>query len=410
MVYMHAHYFFDGVVLAAKNDKLIYNKSFGLANRELKIKNSEETQFRLGSVSKQFIGFIIIKLAEEGELKFEDPISKYIKKFDAPDKKNITVNNLLSHSSGISNYTSMKNFNSTVYYPADSLINMMVSAELNFKPGTNYSYSNSNFYLLCIIAEKATGKKFEEILKEKILIPAKMNDSGIEHSNMVPSNEALPYVNSDSGFVNAEYIQMDNVAAGMYSTAIDLLRWSLFLQNELQNNAFFKKTLRPFILADGTQSVYFGGLCILPDQIMHQGHINGFADQISVDTVNHFTIILLTNNDFKQLFVTSRTILSILKEERNALKWISSNWEDYELKKYEGEYVLNNDTVINKVSNGTLISTYKGQSLPWHQASEGNFFCEYFEGNLWAETNESGEISGVVSFEDYFLYSWKKIK
>src|SRR5450432_1393874 len=103
--YMHRKYFFDGVVLVAKKDSVIYRKAFGMANRDWNVENRMDTKFRLGSMSKQFIGYLTILLAKEGSLKLTDPVGRWLPEFSTTDKKNITIQNLLTHTSGIYDYT-----------------------------------------------------------------------------------------------------------------------------------------------------------------------------------------------------------------------------------------------------------------------------------------------------------------
>ena len=408
--YMHNKYYFDGVVLVADGNSIIYQKAFGLANRDWNIENTIGTKFRLGSVSKQFIGFVTIKLAEEGKLKLGDPVRQYIPEFNSTDQKNITILNLLTHTSGIFDYTDLPDFNSMVLYPEDSLVKMMASHKLNFRPSNRYSYSNSNFYLLTVIAERASGKKFEDILTEKILTPAGMNNSGLEHNDHILSNRASPYRRAGSGFENGEYIQMGNVAGGMYSTANDMLRWSLFIQKQLKEDKFMKTVLQPFHLTDGTISIYACGWCLLPDKIMHQGHINGFSNQISIDTVNHYTVIILSNDGFKQLFVAGEIISFILERKRNYSDCLMQKISSQSLNEYAGVYVHGSDTVISKIENNALVSYINNRPLPMKPFLKDEFFMEAFEGNIQFERNSRSEVTGVLSFEDYNWVEWKKLK
>ncbi len=411
MNFMHNTYLFDGVVLVANKDQVIYKKSFGKANRDWNIDNNLETKFRLGSVSKQFIGFLTLELAEEGKLKLSDPVALFVPAFASADKKNITIQNLLTHTSGIFDYTDLPEFNSMIFYPQDSLVKMMALHTLNFPPSSKYAYSNSNFYLLTAIAEKVSGKKFEVILKEKVLLPAGMNHSGIDHNNNILPNRASPYKHDGSGFINAEFIQMDNVAGGMYSTAFDMLQWSLYMQKRLSGDSFLKSALQPFHLTDGTPTIYSCGWCLMPDKIMHQGHINGFANQISIDTVHHYTIIILSNDNFRQLYVTEKTISSILGNDHNALAWISAKTPASVLNEYTGLFVMGKDSILSKIENGKFQTYLNGHPLPqWLPFLKDEFFSTGSEGNIIYIRNKEGQITGVNSFDDYYWDEWKKVK
>ena len=304
----------------------------------------------------------------------------------------------------------MSEFNSMVLYPQDSLVKMLVSHKLNFEPSAKYAYSNSNFYLLTLLAEKISGMKFEDVLKERILVPASMANSGKEHNDMILLNRASPYIHAGTGFMNGQYIQMENVGAGLYSTLNDMLNWSLFMQKQVSTDNFLKETLKPFHFANGATSIYSSGWCLLPDKIMHGGHINGFANYFSIDTVNHYTVIILSNDDFKELYVTGETISSILQGENNTLNWLTQKTSSQLLNDYIGAYILGSDTIINKNENGVLVAYFKGNSLPWTPFLKDEYFSEYFEGNILFERNKKGEVYGVKSFENYNWIEWKKIK
>jgi CubicO group peptidase (beta-lactamase class C family) len=408
--FMHNTYYFDGFALMADGNSVIYQKAYGMANRDWNIGNTIDTKFRIGSISKQFIGFVLIKLAEEDRLKLTDPVSQYIPEFNSTDKKSITILNLLTHTSGIFDYTDMADFNSMVLYPEDSLVKMISSHKLNFKPSDKYSYSNSNFYLLIVIAQKVSGKKFEDILAEKILTPAGMNNSGLEHNEYILPNRASPYKRIGSGFVNGEYIQMGNVAGGMYSTAGDMLRWSLFVQKQLAADKFLKETLQPFRLTNGTQSIYSCGWCLLPEKIMHQGHINGFANQISIDTINHHTVIILSNDGFRQLYVTGKIISLIMAGKENSFDYLMQKMPSRSLNEYAGVFILGRDTVVGKIENNTLIFYVNNTAFTLKPFLKDEFFIDSSEGNIKYERNNRNEVIGLFSFEDYNWTEWKKIR
>src|SRR5450631_3091308 len=110
MQYCRSNFRFNGVVLAARGNKVVYRKAFGKSNEEKQIDNRMDTRFRLGSMSKQFTAFIVLQLAEDGKLSLDDPLSKYVPAFDQPGKRGIRIRNLLTHTSGLADYTNMKEF------------------------------------------------------------------------------------------------------------------------------------------------------------------------------------------------------------------------------------------------------------------------------------------------------------
>jgi len=163
---------FNGSALVAENGKVILKKGYGSANMEWNIPNQPDTKFRLGSITKQFTALLIVKLAEEGKIKLDVPITTYLPDYPKENGDKITINNLLTHTSGIPNYTSAPNFlkekAKNPYSPAD-FVKTFSSLPLEFKPGEKFAYSNSGYFLLGYIIEKITGKTYEQYLQEIIL-------------------------------------------------------------------------------------------------------------------------------------------------------------------------------------------------------------------------------------------------
>ena len=151
---------FSGAMLIARDGRPIVNRGYGLASVELNVPNEPKTVFRLGSITKQFTGMAIAMLQERGKLKVDDPMCSYIS--DCPEIwKPITVNHLLRHTSGITNYTAFPDFAKTTISPitTSEMTERLKKEPLDFAPGEKMSYSNSGYFLLGAIIEKASGKK-----------------------------------------------------------------------------------------------------------------------------------------------------------------------------------------------------------------------------------------------------------
>jgi len=163
---------FMGSVLVAKGDRLLINQGYGSANLEWNIPNSPDTKFRLGSITKQFTATCILLLQERGKLKVEAPIKEYVR--DAPpawDK--ITIFNLLTHTSGVPNYTSFPEYSAlkaTARTP-EQLVASFRDKPLEFEPGNEMRYSNSGYVLLGYLIEKITGHGLCPIPETECLRP-----------------------------------------------------------------------------------------------------------------------------------------------------------------------------------------------------------------------------------------------
>jgi CubicO group peptidase (beta-lactamase class C family) len=152
-------YNFSGAVLVAKNDSIILKRAYGLADREWNIPNTTDTKFRIGSNTKQFTTICILQLEEEGKLSLNDKLSKYFQGFEYGDT--VTIHMLLTHSSGIQDYFGFKGLDfKPVVITKDSMVSLLKTKLYNFLPGCDIDYSNSNYFLLGLIVEKVSGRKF----------------------------------------------------------------------------------------------------------------------------------------------------------------------------------------------------------------------------------------------------------
>jgi CubicO group peptidase (beta-lactamase class C family) len=238
---------FMGSVLVARGGTTVFDKGYGFANLEWNIPNTPTTKFRLGSITKQFTAASILLLEERGKLKTDDPVKKYIP--DAPaawDK--VTIYNLLTHTSGIANFTSFPDYASTETAPTtpEKLVARFRDKPLEFQPGEKWNYSNSGYVLLGYLIEKISGQTYEQFVQQNIFSPLGMKDSGYDSHRTVMQRRATGYTPSDNGPVNAGYIDMSIPfsAGALYSTTEDLLRWEqgLFGGKVLSATSFEKMT------------------------------------------------------------------------------------------------------------------------------------------------------------------------
>jgi CubicO group peptidase (beta-lactamase class C family) len=158
---------FSGSVLVARRGVILLSKGYGRANREWDIPNTTTTEFRIGSLTKQFTATVIMQLREKQRLDLTDSICKYLQ--PCPEAWSpVTLHHLLSHTSGIVNYTDSRDNekNSVMAWTPDEIVATFRSAPLQFAPGTQEQYSNSNYFLLTLIIEKITGQRYEEVLRQ----------------------------------------------------------------------------------------------------------------------------------------------------------------------------------------------------------------------------------------------------
>ena len=174
---------FNGSVLVAEKGQIIFKKGYGMANMEWNIPNAPDTKFRLGSITKQFTAMLIMQLVEKGKLKLTGKVTDYLPDYPKATGDKITIHHLLTHTSGLSNYTNFPGFfekQSRNPYTPEVFLKEFMNLPLDFEPGSKFSYSNSGYFLLGVIIEKVTGKSYAEVLKTNILAPAQLQDTGYD--------------------------------------------------------------------------------------------------------------------------------------------------------------------------------------------------------------------------------------
>ena len=221
---------FNGTVLVAEKGKVILRKGYGMANMEWDIPNQPDTKFRIGSVTKQFTASLIMQLVEEGKIKLDSKMTEYLPKYRKETGDKVTVHQLLNHTSGIPSYTGLPGFfanESRNPYSVDDFVKKFASGDLQFEPGTKFSYNNSGYFLLGAIVEKVTGKTYADVLSKRILKPLGMSETGYDTHAPILKKRARGYQKSPDGFVNAPYLDMGlpYAAGSMYSTVEDLYKW-----------------------------------------------------------------------------------------------------------------------------------------------------------------------------------------
>jgi CubicO group peptidase (beta-lactamase class C family) len=314
---------FNGSALVSENGKIIFKKGFGQANMEWNIPNQPDTKFRLGSISKQFTAFLIVKLAEEGKLKLDVPITTYLPDYPKENGDKITVHHLLTHTSGIPNYTSAPNFlKEKSRNPAtpEEFVKTFNKLPLDFKPGEKFSYSNSGYFLMGYIIEKITGKTYEQYLQETILTPLKMANTGFDHSEVILKNRAAGYEKHGKEFVNSSFIDMSipYAAGSLYSTVEDLYLWDQALYTTKLLSEKSMESLFKSYISFGDESYGYGWFLSeekIGDKqykiVEHGGGINGFNTIISRVPADKNLVVLLNN--------TGGTILGEMNEAIRAI-------------------------------------------------------------------------------------------
>jgi len=220
---------FSGSVLIARDSRILFQKSYGLANQEWGVPNSERTKFHIASVTKTFTAAAILQLEREGKLKLDDPLSKYIPDFLNGER--ITIEQMLTHTSGLPDFYSLPEYPLRKYQRVTlaDLVAWVKTQPLDFLPGSKSSYSNTGYAFLAYIIEQVSGKRFEQFLAEEVLKPAGLKDTGAFSDDAIIASRASGYQPGygDHGLRNAPaYDKTILTGSGsLYSTTLDLYEW-----------------------------------------------------------------------------------------------------------------------------------------------------------------------------------------
>lgn len=300
---------FQGVALVAQGNEIKFAKAYGNADYDDNIVNKVNTRFAIASNTKQFTAVAIMQLIEDGKINLDDTIDKYFPKFKYANQ--ITVRELLQMRSGLVDYLNaaelyfkdeeslkiLNDYREKAYFDeyvsdsrwtADIILNNLYLSELQFEPGQAYDYCNTNYYLLGLIIEQASGVSYEDYIKENIFKPCGMKISSMSAED----TDAKGHGSVESGeiVVNPKF----TFAAGnIYTNVYDLLRWERMLHTgKLLSQESYNEMITP-----SEDSGYGFGLIISDGIIRHSGVIDGFNSYTEYDSAKDITIIILENYD-----------------------------------------------------------------------------------------------------------------
>lgn len=247
------------VFMVAKDGKSIYQKAFGKANIELGVDMKTEDVFQLGSMTKQFTAIAILVLQKEGKLSTGDAISKYIP--DYPSGSKITIHHLLTHTSGIKDFTKMKSLQDIAQkeMTPKMMVDFFKNEPVDFLPGERFEYSNSGYVLLGYIIELVSGESYKDFIDKQIFQKAGMNQSRYASDRQMIKRRAYGYQKKESGYVNKTIINFSVPfsAGSLMSTLNDMLKW----QNALNSNLLLipeqtQKAFTNYQLNNGEEIMY----------------------------------------------------------------------------------------------------------------------------------------------------------
>lgn len=305
---------FSGVVLIGKRDSVLLMASFGEASKEYNVPNNENTAFNLASMTKMFTGVAVAQLVEDGKLKFNDSIHKYLAVLPSNLTNGITVHHLLTHTSGLGSYWTdeFQNSNHAAYRSLNDYIKFIKNEKPAFSPGTNWSYSNTGYLLLGLIIEKVSGMSYFNYVKKYIFEKAGMKNADFYEADRPNKSVATAYskmnryVNDSTKYSIPVFIApvKGSSAGGAYASAIDLFKFSDFLINGrliikvstqliISGKLSYGQPSQKKKYAYGFANQIVNGKLI----VFHDGGANGISTVMDIYPDSGYTVIVLSNYD-----------------------------------------------------------------------------------------------------------------
>lgn len=407
--YLQAHVPADGpgmAVLVARGDQVIYRGARGMASIELGVPLSPDHVFRIGSVTKQFAAAGVLRLVDEGRVSLDDPLSRYLP--DYPGGGNITIAQLLNHTSGIQNYTDIPGYmDADVRRDLDTagLIAVFRDRPVRFPPGTSWEYNNSGYVLAGAVIEKVTGGSWSAYLDEVFFQPLGMRHTHDPGMNAVVPGHVSGYSRSGDRVVPAALVSMTqtHAAGALLSSVDDLLRWNRALHGgKLLSAESYQRMITPEGAAVQARYGYgiAAGTVRNRPALEHNGGIFGFVTDLVYLPGDGITVAVLANTDDNDRVQVERTA------RRLAAIALGDPYPDFrpvqvpeaELEALEGVYRRDENTArVLRMKDGVLTSQRSGGPV-FSLVPFGNDRFGFGDGSLsWLqiERDGTGKVTGM---------------
>lgn len=401
---------FMGAVLVARGAEVLFQGGYGNANLELGVPNTPETVFRLGSLTKQFTAAAILQLQDQGRLSVNDTLDRYLP--DAPHAGEVTLAQLLSHSSGIPDSLASPSLELRQAHTPDEMISLVAGKPLEFTPSSQYKYCNICYVMLARVVEKVSGQSYAEYMAEHIFQPAGMTATGIDEASPVVPHRAAGYTWDDQTYRNAEFIDMSNVGGAgiLISTIGDMYKWDRALYTDAVLSAAAREAyFTPSVsIGDGTSYAYGWRILDTPEHTLavHSGGSIGFSTFVIRDPATQLYVIVLTNIENSAVQEVAQGLAAIAFGEPYNMPGKPPVVEAVEvdpavLQKYAGSYQVKPDMVLTITAEaGHLFAELPGKpKFEIFPTSETEFFAKIADIKLHFEVGADGAVTELVIHE-----------
>ncbi|KXH79137.1 serine hydrolase domain-containing protein [Chryseobacterium kwangjuense] len=346
-----------------RDGKIIYKKTYGLANLEDRVPITDSTAFDIASVSKQFTAFVALLAEQEGKLSLEDDIRTYLPELAHLPYK-ITIRQLANHTHGLPDFTSIKRLqgfgDEFRVTNSEAVKTVLAIKSINFQPGSQYRYNNTGFMLLAEILHRVYKKEFNQILKEYIFNPLRMNHSmAVDDPEKITPNKAESYRKSAATYAKYPLGQMENGSSNIFTTLDDLCVWAANFQKPFIGNREMYNTMQQNTILNTGERVEYGlglqtGTYKGLDIVFHGGGTAGYRSYILHIPAHHLSIILAGNNGaFDGLFI-AYGLVDVLLGAHQIISppAVKPHYTSAELKTFEGIYEMDPGNYIEVSTDG----------------------------------------------------------
>lgn len=296
-----------GVILAAKEGRVVYHEAFGKSNLELAVASDTNTVYSIASNAKPFTAVAILKLAEDGLLSLSDPITDYIPDYPVVGENVVKIEHLLTHTSGIASFNGLDDSSKGLEYSHAEFVGHVKKEDLAFSPGSDFSYSNSDYYLLGYIIEQVTGLAHGEYLQSAFFGPLGMSHTRLADENQVLERRADGYYQEDTGYSRARHVNntfTQTPEGGLQSTAHDLFKWySALGQGAIIGKKSMEAASQLFELSDGSHGRtgygWFVGSLGTSRFLTRNGSGHGFSSSLVYLPEQEIFAVILTNCNWR---------------------------------------------------------------------------------------------------------------
>lgn len=413
---------FNGTALVARNGQIILQKGYGWKNFEARTLNDTNSIFPIGSLTKPFTAMMILKLQDLGKLSVRDLLSKYIPEQKDADK--ITIQNLLDHTSGIYDYShEIPEDDSTLLshpIPRQKILDVFIHKPLEFKPGSQYAYCSSDYFLLGIIIEKLTEMPYEQFVRKLIFEPLGMRHSGFDFINLKDASKTTGYkfLDADKHDLAVKWDStLTYAAGGIYTTTGDLYKWAnAIAKRQILSRESWSEAFTPHLehYGDGWWiDTLYGNR-----YIYHSGGLIGFMSSFRYYPDQDVTIILLNNFGFywQTLLQVNNALSAIVFNKSSELLSAHTlvDVDDSILKTYVGTYANGKNKVFITLKDHQLYAESSSENgipkLPIYAENESNFVLKDYDARLTFVKNEDSKVVKFISHENGKDIELRKVK